>query len=241
MARPPTRSCGPLDQRPLETRPDVLVFTTPPLTAPVALSGPLVAELFVGTDVLDTDVVVKLIDVYPKGSKVGKYAGTSTLVADGITRLRWRDFPATNTPQLLSRDPTVVVPVTVSLWNTTYIFAPGHSIRVHVTSSNWPRFFPNPNNGLPVAVQGTGPNVTAHTTVQLGGAYPSRIILPVVDAATQLPAFPVEATIKQSLEPLRGAWREALGRMGEANVDEPFEEWAARRLGAAAAHARLRR
>lgn len=233
--------CGPQDQRPVEGRPDVLIFTTPPLTSAVALSGPLVAELFVGTNVTDTDVVIKLIDVYPTDSKVGKYAGTSTLVADGIARLRWRDFPATAIPQLLSGDPSVVVPVTVGAWNTTYIFAPGHQMRVHVTSSNYPRFLPNPNNGLPVAVQGTGPNVTAHTTVQLGGAYPSRIILPVVDAATQLPPYPVEAVIKQALEPLKGAWREALGRMGAEDLDEPFEEWVARRVGAVAEHARIRR
>lgn len=57
--------CGPLDQRPLESRPDVLVYTTAPLTAPLAITGGLEATVWISTNVTDTDVVVKLIDVYP--------------------------------------------------------------------------------------------------------------------------------------------------------------------------------
>jgi putative CocE/NonD family hydrolase len=222
--------CGPMDQRPIEKakRQDVLIFTTPPLTQQMAVTGGLQATIYLSTDAVDTDIVVKLIDVYPASSSDPTLAGSSTLVADGIARLRWRDFPATNEPQLLSGNPADVVKVSVSLWNTSYIFAPGHSIRVHVTSSNFPRFTPNPNNGLPV--DKIGANVTAHTTIHFDAAHPSAFILPVVDAATQLPEFPVEEATAQALRPFEEAWRAGRIAAGEDGT-EGMVEWVARRVG----------
>lgn len=89
--------------------------------------------------------------------------------------------------------PGTVYEVTVSLWNTSFVWAPGHSIRVDISSSNWPRFLPNPNNGLPLTQQ--GPNITAQNSLYMGGATPSAVLLPVVDMATQLPPFSVLETL----------------------------------------------
>jgi uncharacterized protein len=231
--------CGPLDQRPLEKgRGDVLIFTTPPLSASVAVAGSLTVTLYVSTNVTDTDMVAKLIDVYPANSADAKMANSSTLVADGIVRMKWRKFPATNLPQPLSGNPADVYEVTVSLWNTTYVFAPGHRIRVHVSSSNFPRFSPNPNNGLPI--NQTGVNITAQTTLYFDASRPSRLTLPVVDAATQLPPFPVEDASKAMAARHEGGWaarREAALAAGAALPADhalPFWDWLsgrAERLG----------
>jgi putative CocE/NonD family hydrolase len=201
-------ACGPLDQRPIEKqeREDVLIFTSDVLTQPLAITGPLFANLFVSSNTTDTDFVVKLIDVYPANSSNSALAGSSILVADGIVRMRWRDAPIINVPQPIT--PGQVYNVQVSLWNTSYIFAEGHRVRVHVTSSNWPRFKPNPNTGLPVAQ--TGPNVTAANTVYMSAAYPSSFIMPVVDAKMQLPPFPVAEKVDALLDSLEPMWQERL-------------------------------
>ena len=76
---------GPLDQLQIESRSDVVTFTTPPLEAPLALTEPIVAELFVSTEnVNDTDFTTKLTDVYPNGN--------GYLIQDGIQRMRWRGY-----------------------------------------------------------------------------------------------------------------------------------------------------
>lgn len=224
-------ACGPLDQRPIENRPDVQIYTSAPLTQPVALSGPVTATLFISTNVTDTDMVVKLIDVYPTNSNDKKMANSSTLVLDGITRLKWRKFPSTNLPQLLSGNPQDIYQVDVFLWNTTYIFAPGHSIRVHITSSNFPRFRPNLNNGLPINTSNQV-NLTAATTVYLSSTNPSSITLPLVDASTQLPPFPVEETVRKMAARHEVAWKigqkERYGQDYES--DQTFLEWLSMRM-----------
>ena len=193
-------ACGPKDQRSVESRQDVLVFTTPPLQTQVAVTGEVTVTLYVSTNVTDTDFVVKLIDVYPASSSNPSLAGSSTLVLDGIARMKWRLFPSTNEPQLLSGNPADVYQVNLTLWHTSYIFAPGHSIRVHVTSSNWPRFYPNPNTGVPMSKAANSPNITAQSTVHYDAAYPSHVTLPVVDAASQLPPFPVAEAVQSMAE-----------------------------------------
>ena len=160
--------CGPLDQRPIEKegRQDVLIFTSQPLTTPLAITGGLEATISLSTDTLDTDVVVKLIDVYPAidpGDPL--LSGRSVLIQDGVSRMKWRNWRTDRGEALLSGNPSDVYTTTVSLWNTSYVFAKGHSIRVHVTSSNFPRFHPNP----PPGVSFDSKNVTAHTTIHLGG------------------------------------------------------------------------
>ena len=215
-------SCGPLDQTPLESRSDVLVFSSPPLTEPLALSGPISATITFSTNVVDTDVVVKLIDAYPDGRR-------AHLLADGIARAKWRQYPASSQPNLLSGNPSQRYTVDVSLWNTTYVFTPGHSVRVHVSSSNSPRFLPNKNNGLPVSQYATSSNITANTTFWFGGGQPSFITLPVVEWPSALPEFPVEAFrgTPAKYAPMLADMRSR----GVAGPSEEFGEWVERKMG----------
>lgn len=201
-------ACGPLDQSPLESRSDVLVYTSAPLEAPLAITGEVIASLAVSTNVVDTDFVVKLIDVYPTNSSNPSMSGHAALVADGIVRMRWRDAPTrTLEPQWLSGSPTDVYAANVSLWSTSYVFAPGHSVRLHVTSSNWPRFAPHPNTKAPVSAGLNGPNVTALSTLHLSSVHASHILLPVVDMESQLPPFPVEEATRSMAARHAPKWR----------------------------------
>lgn len=133
--------CGPKDQRPIENRSDVLLYTSEKLIAPLAVVGKLSVTLTVSSaNVNDTDWTAKLSDVYPDG--------TSHLIQDGIIRMRWRK--RTLNPVPIS--PNVIETVVVDLWSTAYVFDPGHQIRVAISSSNSPRFLANPNTGLPLTV-----------------------------------------------------------------------------------------
>eukprot|EP01116_Phalansterium_solitarium_P014580 TRINITY_DN322_c3_g1_i1.p1 TRINITY_DN322_c3_g1~~TRINITY_DN322_c3_g1_i1.p1 ORF type:complete len:601 (-),score=174.11 TRINITY_DN322_c3_g1_i1:564-2366(-) len=172
-------TCGPWDQLSIESRPDVVSFTTAPM-GPTILNGPLTAVLFVSSSANDTDFTAKLTDVFPDGR--------SMLIQDGIVRMRWRNGMAAP-PQFLT--PGQIYEVEVSIWNTSYVLNSGHKLRLDVSSSNYPRFSVNPNNGLPVNV--TGPLVVATNTIYIGAQYPSRLILPVV--ATE--DMPLEVDVSQ--------------------------------------------
>jgi len=171
--------CGPLDQSDTEApnRDDVLTFTSDVLADDVWVTGPLIAQLFVSTNASDTDFTVKLTDVHSDES--------SLLIQDGIIRMRWRNLP---NPQPEPTVPGQIYEVSVSLWNTSYVFNKGHRIRVSVSSSNYPRFSVNPNNGL--ALNQTGPVYVAENTVFMSDLYPSAIVLPVVQPS-QLPKIPL--------------------------------------------------
>ena len=180
--------CGPIDQRPVENRSDVLLHTSAPLEDHLFVTGPLNAVLWVSTDAIDTDFTAKLTDVYPDGS--------SHLIQDAIFRLRWRE--GNNDDGIFwPVAPTAAVPgqkyeVRLDLWNTSYVFNKGHSVRVAVSSSNSPRFKPNPNLGLPLNEEDKHPSVVAHNTLLYGkpddaaDTMRSYIELPVVKEA-QLP------------------------------------------------------
>jgi putative CocE/NonD family hydrolase len=154
-----------MDQRRLESRPDVLVFTTDVLTRPVEVTGRIRAKLYVSSDCPDTDFTAKLTDVYPDGR--------SMLVTDGIRRARFRrsfereDF----------LEPGKVYELDVDLWSTSLIFNKGHRIRVAVSSSNAPRFEPNPNTGH--AFRADKETRIATNTLHLSERYPSQILLPI--------------------------------------------------------------
>jgi len=179
--------CGPLDQRPIENRADVLMYTSAVLTDVVPITGPLNVVLYVSSNATDTDFTVKLTDVHP--------TGVSRLIQDGIVRMRWRNRYESDQPQLMT--PGQIYEVQVSLWNTSYIFNPGHRIRVDISSSNDPRFSVNPNNGLPLSQNATGPLLTAANTVYHTPVYASAIILPVVTMA-QLPPFHVVSSLPKA-------------------------------------------
>jgi uncharacterized protein len=157
-------SKGPMDQRPVESRPDVLLFTTDPLPEPVEVTGRITAKLHVSSDCPDTDFTVKLCDVYPDGK--------SMLVTDGIRRASLRNSFEKREPL----KPGKTYEVSVDLWSTSLVFNKGHRIRIAVSSSNSPRFEPNANTGDPHPSPGR--TRVATNTLYLSARHPSHILLP---------------------------------------------------------------
>ncbi|MDH3651962.1 MAG: CocE/NonD family hydrolase, partial [Saprospiraceae bacterium] len=161
----PTQA-GPRDQRPIERREDVLVYTSPVLSDPVTVAGPVALTLFASTDGQDTDWMIKLVDVYPDGF--------SMPISEGILRARFRK--GLDEMELLI--PDQVYDFTINLTPTANVFLPGHKIRVDITSSNFPQFDRNPNTGLDLGM--SAKTRIAKQTVFHGGTRPSHITLPVV-------------------------------------------------------------
>jgi putative CocE/NonD family hydrolase len=161
-------NAGPLDQRRLEERSDVLVYTSAPLRQPLEVTGPLRATLYAATDAPDTDFVVKLTDVPPDGR--------SLILAEGILRCRYRDGFERGRPL----EPGAVHAYTIDLVATANVFAPGHRIRLLVTSSSFPRFDPNPNTGAEVGTDGPESVRPARQTIFHDAARPSHVLLPIV-------------------------------------------------------------
>jgi putative CocE/NonD family hydrolase len=161
--------CGPRDQAKIESRSDVVKWTSAPLTAPMAVVGQLTASLTVASSAIDTDFYVTVTDIYPTNNM-------SVNVRYGAIRMRWRD--SDNVTSMMV--PGQAYQVTLDLWSTAYIFNVGHSIRVHITSSRVPEFTVNPNNGYPL-VNTTGPIIVAQNTIIQDPAKLSYITFPVVD------------------------------------------------------------
>ncbi len=161
-----TIPAGPMNQNRIEDRKDVLNFTTEPLAAPLEITGRVIAKIFVSSSAPDTDLSVRLSDVYPDGK--------SYLMADGMLRLRCRDSLAKPAPLV----PGKVYEVAVDCWSTSVVINTGHRIRVTVTSSNHPRFDRNPGTGKAWA---EGCDFVKQTNRIYGeAARPSRILLPLV-------------------------------------------------------------
>ena len=157
---------GVQDQRPVETRADVLVYTSAVVTDALEVTGPLVVTLYAASSAPDTDFTAKLVDVRPDG-----YAQN---LADGIVRARYRDSRVA--PTLLT--PAEVSPFTIDLWATSHVFLPGHRIRVEISSSNFPRFDRNLNTGEDQATCTQWQ--AARQTILHDQRYPSHIVLPVI-------------------------------------------------------------
>ena len=156
---------GPMDQRRIEDRSDVVVFTTDPLAEPVEVTGRVLAKLFVSSSAVDTDLSVRLCDVYPDGR--------SMLIAEGMQRLRYRNSRERPEPLVPGRTEEV----TIDCWSTSIVFDAGHRIRVTVTSSNHPRFDVNPGTGRPWR---SGDEMVKQTNrILCDAAHPSRVILPI--------------------------------------------------------------
>ena len=157
---------GPKDQRPLKDRQDILVYTSEPLAAPLAIAGPVKLKLFAVTDGPDTDWVVKLIDVAPDGFAFN--------LCEGIIRARYRK--SLTRPELLK--PNEVYEYEIDLVGTANVFLPGHRLRLDITSSHFPQFDRNPNTGEPF---GTSAKVrVAKQTIFHTAQRASHILLPVV-------------------------------------------------------------
>jgi len=157
---------GPLDQRQVEERKDVLVYSTPPLKHDVEVAGPVKAVLYVSTTARDTDFTAKLVDVFPDG--------TARNLTDGILRLRYRN--SLERPELAT--PGAVYSITVDAGVTGNVFLKGHRIRLEVSSSNFPRFDRNPNTGRVIADETK--LVKAAQTVYHDRQRPSRLELMVM-------------------------------------------------------------
>ncbi len=157
---------GAHDQRAVEARPDVLVYTTPPLDRAVEVTGPIEVVLYASTSAPDTDFTAKLVDVYPDG-----YARNLT---DGILRGRYRE--GTDRSRLLT--PGRVYEYRIDAGATSNLFQRGHRIRLEIASSNFPRFDRNPQTGEPAAEARV--LAPALQTVHHERAYPSRVVLPLV-------------------------------------------------------------
>jgi hypothetical protein len=158
---------GPSDQRPIEDR--VLVYTSEPLTEDVHVVGPVTAVLYASSSP-DTDWVVRLCDVWPDGR--------SMTVCDGILRARYRE--SYERPVLM--EPGQVYRFEVDLRATAQTFQAGHRLRVHVTSSDFPRYDRNLNTGGQVARETVGQ--VASNTVFHDSVRPSHLLLPLLPGAT---------------------------------------------------------
>jgi uncharacterized protein len=157
---------GPIDQRAIEGRQDVLCYTTAPLEKELAVIGPLECVLYAASSARDTDFTVKLVDVYPDGRAMN--------ISEGILRARYRNDD--RNPELL--EPGEPTELRIALYPTANVFRAGHRLRLDISSSSFPRFSRNLNTGEPIA---TGVRAqVARQTMLHSTAYPSRIVLPVI-------------------------------------------------------------
>ena len=163
---PPPPGLGPEDQRPAESRKDVLVFTTAAMAQNLEVTGPVVLDLYVSSSAVDTDFTGKLVDVWPNG-----FAQNLT---EGILRLRYRN--SQEKPELAK--PGETYHINVDLWATSNVFLAGHKLRLEVSSSNFPRFDRNLNSGED---QASGTHIiTATNVIYHDKDHPSALVLPVV-------------------------------------------------------------
>ncbi len=157
---------GPYDQREIEKREDVLVYTTQPLKKAVEVTGPVKMVLFASTTAKDTDFTAKLVDVYPDGRAIN--------LCDGIIRTRYRESDT----DLTLIEPNKIYRYEIDLWVTSNVFLPEHRIREEVSSSNFPRFDRNPNSGKKF---GTDRELFKATqTIYHDAGHASHLVLPVI-------------------------------------------------------------
>jgi putative CocE/NonD family hydrolase len=157
---------GPMDQRPVERRPDVLVFSSPPLQRDLEVTGPLSVVLYAATSAPDTDFTAKLVDVFPNGE--------ARNLSDGILRLRYRN----SLERAELAVPGQVYKITIDAGVTSNVFLRGHRVRVEISSRNFPRFDRNPNTGRPIADETVLRK--ADQTIYHDRQRPSHILLPVI-------------------------------------------------------------
>lgn len=160
-------SPGFYDQREVEERSDVLVYTSSLLMKDTEATGPIFLKLWAASSALDTDFTAKLVDVHPDG-----YAA---ILADGIMRVRYRE--SSSHPKLL--EPEQIYELTIDLWAISHVFKTGHRIRVEVSSSNFPRFDRNLNTGSENASEVQ--TQIAIQTIYHDAKHPSHILLPIVE------------------------------------------------------------
>src|SRR5262249_47896002 len=157
---------GPRDQRGVENRDDVLIYSTGPLDRDLETTGPVTVTLFVKSTAVDTDFTGKLVDVSPDG-----FAKDLT---EGILRMRYRDTQ--DHPTLMN--PGQVYEITLDLWATSNVFLKGHVLRLEISSSNFPRFDRNLNTGEDIKFARRF--VSATNSIFHDAKDPSVLVLPVI-------------------------------------------------------------
>ena len=160
---------GAFDQRKMETREDILVYTSEPFKVGTELTGPITPTLYVSSDAKDTDFTVKILDVYPDGRAYN--------LDESIQRMRYRD--GYEKPPVWMESGKIYT-VTLQPLNTSNYFAAGHRLRIEVSSSNFPRFDRNLNTGGNNYDEAKG--VVAHNRVHHSKQFPSQITVTVVPA-----------------------------------------------------------
>lgn len=157
---------GPKDQSYIESRQDVLVYTSQPIEESLEVTGPISVTLYASSTAVDTDFTAKLVDVHPNG-----YA---QILTDGILRGRYRN----NLREASLLVPGKIYEFMIDLAATSMVFKPGHRIRVEISSSNFPRFDRNPNTG---SIFGEDDKyIQATQKIFHNHVYPSHILLPII-------------------------------------------------------------
>ncbi len=159
-------TAGPCDQTKVETRQDVLVYSTAPLERDTEVTGPVKLVLWAASSARDTDFTGKLVDVNPEGKAYN--------LCEGILRARYRNGPQ----RLALLEPGRVERFDIDLWVTSNLFKRGHRIRLEVSSSNFPRFDRNPNTGHDFGSDSE--LLPAKQTIYHDHAHPSHLLLPVI-------------------------------------------------------------
>ena len=158
---------GPYDQSLLvESRDDIITYTTEVLQYPFRLVGKPTVKLFVASNRTDTDFAIRLCDVYPDNRSI--------LLSEGIFRMRFRNGFTINDTSFIN--PGTIYEIDIELPNTAHTFMPGHSIRLNISSSNYPRFDNNLNNGGAMYV--AGDTLVADNRLYHNFTNSSRLILP---------------------------------------------------------------
>ncbi|MFC0212284.1 CocE/NonD family hydrolase [Paenibacillus chartarius] len=172
-----TSIAGPSDERSNES--GALTYTTEPLKDNMEMTGPVKAELYVSSDVKDTDFVIKITDVAPDG--------TSTLIMDRVQRARYRE--GQNKEVFMEKGQ--VYRLDIDMGNMSHMFQAGHRIRVAITGSNFPKYDRNPNTGNAFGVDDEEDFQVAHNVVYHTAEYPSHVVLPLTSNVGTAPTDPV--------------------------------------------------
>jgi uncharacterized protein len=157
---------GPYDQTDIEKRADVLIYSTPPLSEAVEVTGPITVKLYAASSAPDTDWTAKLVDVAPGGKIIN--------LNNGIVRASHRNSLETHEPI----DPGKPYEYTITVFPTSNLFKVGHQIRLEISSSNFPHYDRNLNTGRPVGADAQ--MIAARQTIFHDAAHPSYIELPIM-------------------------------------------------------------
>jgi hypothetical protein len=161
-----TAPVGPFDQAEIQSRADVLVYTTPPLENAVEVTGPISVTLYAASSAKDTDFTAKLTDVYPDGKAI--------LLNNGILRASFRK--SLEKPEPI--EPGKVYAYEISIWPTSNLFKAGHRIRLEISSSNFPHYDRNPNTGRRFGLDSE--LAVAEQIIYHDPERPSKIVLPIM-------------------------------------------------------------